>query len=35
MARIDIRDHVKFDRTTVYETFRAKLAELQPYLPTI
>jgi hypothetical protein len=35
MARIDIRDHVKFDRTTVYETFRDKLAELQPYLPTI
>lgn len=35
MARIDIRDHIKFDRKTVYETFRDKLAELQPYLPTV
>lgn len=35
MARIDIRDHIAFDRKTVYETFRDHLKELQPYLPTV
>ncbi len=35
MAKIDIRDKVKYDRQTVYETFRDHLAELQPYLPTV
>lgn len=35
MARIDIRDHINYDRTTVYETFRDKLVELKPFLPTV
>jgi hypothetical protein len=35
MARIDIKDTIVYDRDTVYETFRDKLLELQPYLPDI
>lgn len=35
MAKIDIIDHVSYDRDTVYEIFRDKLVELLPYLPTV
>lgn len=35
MAKIDIRDHIAYDRSTVFETFRDHLVELQPYLPTV
>lgn len=35
MAKIDIRDAIAFPRDTVYQTFRDKLVELKPYLPTV
>lgn len=35
MARIDIRDTIKFPRDTVYPTFRDHLVDLKPYLPTV
>ena len=35
MARIDIRDQINFDRTTVFDTFRDDLEALADYLPDI
>ena len=35
MAKIDIKDTIAYERDTVYETFRDKLIELKPFLPTV
>lgn len=35
MAKIDIRDSIPFGRKVVFDTFRDKLTELVPYLPTV